>query len=408
MTSMTFRSAPMLLYIINGETMENRTILAVDDAEENLDILSELLSSYHVIGISNGQEALQLAKKEKIDLILLDIMMPDMDGYEVCQKLKQDPDTQHIPVIFLTAKTDIDSIETAYNLGGIDYITKPFKPQELLSRIKTQLDMQKLVIELERSKKELKHLNNTLETKVQEQVEKLDRQHMLIAQKSRLESMGEMINIIVHQWRQPLNRINSNLAVMDSMIRRGMTDSSMMEAQSTKIKQNTKYMSETIADFANFFHPDKKVTYFLIQDVIDKALELLEFCTNNIEINIICTDTIEVSSFEKEYLQVMLIILNNAIDNFESKAIEEPKIDIVMKVYDGIAMLSICDNGGGIDKGDIDRIFDPYYTTKFAREGTGLGLYMAKMIIENSMHGQLQVKNQNGGACFEITIPQER
>jgi signal transduction histidine kinase len=139
--------------------------------------------------------------------------------------------------------------------------------------------------------------------------------------------------------------------------------------------------------------------------VIDKALELIDQRTENVEIKIVSDKELELFSFEKEYLQVLLIILNNAIDNFESKAIKEPTIDIIMKEHDGMATLAICDNGGGVDEGDIDRIFDPYYTTKFAKEGTGLGLYVAKMMIENSMQGQLQVKNQNAGACFEIITP---
>ena len=164
-------------------------------------------------------------------------------------------------------------------------------------------------------------------------------------------------------------------------------------------------MSDTIEDFANFFHPDKKETEFLLQNVIVKALELIDQRTENVEIKIVSTEELELFSFEKEYLQVLLIILNNAIDNFELKKIEEPKIDIVIAEYEEMTILSICDNGGGIDEKDINRIFDPYYTTKFAKEGTGLGLYMAKMMIENSMHGQLQVKNKNAGVCFKIITP---
>jgi PAS domain S-box-containing protein len=252
---------------------------------------------------------------------------------------------------------------------------------------------------------ELSQLNETLETRVKEQVEELDRRHTLMAQQARLASMGEMLSSIAHQWRQPLNRINSNVSVLRSVLRRDPVDHKMLTEQTEMIETNTKYMSDTIEDFANFFHPEKKETVFSLQNVIAKALELIDQRTKNVEINIISDKELELFSFQKEYLQVLLIILNNAIDNFESKVIKEPKIDIIMKEHDGMATLAICDNGGGVDEGDIDRIFDPYYTTKFAKEGAGLGLYMAKMMIENSMHGQLLVKNQNGGACFEIITP---
>ena len=126
------------------------------------------------------------------------------------------------------------------------------------------------------------------------------------------------------------------------------------------------------------------------------------------QINIVFSKELTLFSFEKEYLQVLLIILNNAIDNFKFKKVISPKISIIIKEYNNMLTLSICDNGGGVGGKDINKIFDPYYTTKFAKEGTGLGLYMAKMLIENSMHGQLQVKNENGGVCFKIITPPQR
>ena len=388
--------------------MKRNTVLVVDDVAENLDILVELLEDYDVIDISNSKDALQVVKEENIDLILLDIMMPDMDGYEVCKRLKQNPDTQNIPIIFLTAKIDEASIGKAYDVGGLDYVTKPFKPQELLSRIKTQLDMKKLISNLEKSEEELKSLNDTLERRVEEQVEELKHQYILIAQKSRLASMGEMINIIAHQWRQPLNRINSNVAVISTLLRRKRVEHKMIGSQADKINKNTKYMSDTIEDFSNFFHPDKQERYFLLQDVVSKALALTESYIQNVEINIVSHKSVEISTFEKEYLQVILIILNNAIENFDVNTTQNPRIEIMIKEHDdGMAYLSIGDNGGGIEKKTIDRIFDPYYTTKLTKDGTGLGLYVAKMLIENSMQGKLEVTNKNGGAYFEIMIPRQ-
>ncbi len=126
------------------------TILIVDDTETNIDVLLELLGEkYDVLVAVDGKTALDLANQEKIDLILLDIMMPEMDGYEVCERLKSSEETQNIPVLFITAKTDEDSIEKAYDIGGSDYITKPFKPRELLVRIKTQLKLKELINHLD-------------------------------------------------------------------------------------------------------------------------------------------------------------------------------------------------------------------------------------------------------------------
>jgi len=141
--------------------MENRfTILIVDDTETNVDVLVELLSEKYEIVVSlDGESALEILESQHIDLILLDIMMPKMDGYEVCKRLKKNPKMKDIPVIFITAKTDEDSIEKAYDAGGIDYITKPFKPRELFARIKTQLHLRALIRELEISKEALKRLS---------------------------------------------------------------------------------------------------------------------------------------------------------------------------------------------------------------------------------------------------------
>ncbi len=121
------------------------TLLIVDDTKENLSILLELLGEeYDVIPVTNGKEALDIVKEEKIDLILLDVMMPEMDGFEVCKILKEDTETKDIPIIFITAKTDEDSIEKAYEIGGSDYVTKPFRPRELKARVKRELELQKL------------------------------------------------------------------------------------------------------------------------------------------------------------------------------------------------------------------------------------------------------------------------
>jgi len=121
------------------------SILIVDDTESNIDILLELLNEYDLAVATDGLSAIEIANNEEIDLILLDIIMPEMDGYEVCKKLKLNNKTKYIPIIFITAKTDEDSIEKAYDIGGIDYVTKPFKPRELLARVKRELKLVLLI-----------------------------------------------------------------------------------------------------------------------------------------------------------------------------------------------------------------------------------------------------------------------
>jgi len=148
--------------------ISEKTILVVDDTELNIEILMELLGDkYDMLGATNGEDALEMVAEEKVDLILLDIMMPDMDGYEVCKRLKANPETADIPVIFITAKTDEDSIELAYEVGGVDYITKPFRAREVLSRIANHLALREQKVWLENAvdekTKELTKINFELE-----------------------------------------------------------------------------------------------------------------------------------------------------------------------------------------------------------------------------------------------------
>jgi PleD family two-component response regulator len=138
------------------------TILAVDDTELNLDILTRLLKEYDVIPALSGEDALEIAQNEDIDLILLDIMMPMMNGFEVGRCLKSNPAKCDIPIIFITAKTDEESIAKAYEIGGADYVTKPFMPGELLARVKLQLNLRKTIQELKDSITNVKRLNGML------------------------------------------------------------------------------------------------------------------------------------------------------------------------------------------------------------------------------------------------------
>ncbi len=142
--------------------MKNKkTILIIDDSIENLDIISEILREYDVVDSTSARSAFEIVKEEHIDLILLDIIMPDIDGFEACKHFKLHKESSSIPIIFLTAKSDEESIEQAYDLGGIDYVSKPVKPKELLARVKIQLELQQLLFDLKQSQDELKLLAST-------------------------------------------------------------------------------------------------------------------------------------------------------------------------------------------------------------------------------------------------------
>ncbi|MEA3554720.1 MAG: ABC transporter substrate-binding protein [Campylobacterota bacterium] len=260
------------------------------------------------------------------------------------------------------------------------------------------------LIKQNRLKKEIENLNKNLEIKIKDEVEKNREKDKMIFKQSKLASMGEMLGNIAHQWRQPLNRINLNLAVIEDIIDEPTINKDIVNDKVGNAQKNLKYMSDTIEDFANFFRPNKIMVDTNIHDVISKALVLLNGRLKDVLIDIDTKNKIVYKTYENELLQVILIILNNALDNFEIQNITNKNIKIFIDNNKDFLKIDIIDNGGGIKPEDIDKIFDPYFTTKFKKEGTGLGLYMAKMLLDESMNGELQVYSNNTGATFTIKL----
>lgn len=222
----------------------------------------------------------------------------------------------------------------------------------------------------------------------------------MLIQQSRLASMGEMLTNIAHQWRQPLNRVASFIMNMQIQLMSKDNDKEYLLEKLTLSQKQLEYMSHTIDDFANFFSPNKTKKEFDIQKQIDSALCIIHpsLISKNIDIKIKVTENFSIFGFEKEFSQVILNLLQNAKDAFDIQENTNKSILIIVNKNEVILQ----DNAGGIRTNIIENIFDPYFTTKDKSTGTGLGLYMSKMIIENSMNGSICVKNIAHGACFRI------
>ncbi|WP_108062601.1 ABC transporter substrate-binding protein [Poseidonibacter lekithochrous] len=255
---------------------------------------------------------------------------------------------------------------------------------------------------------EIVDLNRTLEIRVREEVEKNREKDNALFRQSKLASMGEMIGNIAHQWRQPLNRINLSLSVITMLVEKGEFDKKMINDKVESAEKNIKYMSDTIEDFINFFRPDKKITDFCMVNTIERCLKLLEGRISDIKFTVPKERNIKIRNYENEFLQVLLIILNNAIDNFAITKVENKKIHISLLEYRENIKISVMDNSGGIAQENLEKIFEPYFTTKFKKEGTGLGLYMAKMVVEKSMNGKLNVSSINKSSTFVITLEKKK
>ncbi|WP_417334271.1 response regulator [Halarcobacter sp.] len=367
--------------------MPKPLILIVDDNQANIKILVEFLSKdYEVVVSMTGEAALEIIDEEEIDLVLLDIFMPDMDGFEVCEKVYEKHDMYDIPIIFVTASSNDDDIERGFNLGAVDYVTKPFRKVEILSRVKTHIL--------------LKDYKNNLEEKVKEEIEKNRLKEKIMFHQSKLVSIGEMTNSIAHQWRQPLNSINSAVMGIDTCLMKNHIENEEINQKLEEIEIQTQYMSKTIEDFSNFLNPNKHKGNNDLREIVRKTLTIIhtKFSKNNINCEVIEKNKSIVSCIEGEIIQVLIVILNNAVDALKENNITNPQVIIEIDTN----KISVTDNAGGIKKDNLDNVFLPYFTTKKADEGLGIGLHLAKAIIEESNNGKLSVENISCGAKFEI------
>ncbi len=229
----------------------------------------------------------------------------------------------------------------------------------------------------------------------------------LYIQQARLASMGEMIANVAHQWRQPLNALGLILQKIDMLHGRGKLDTQKLNENVSKSMELINGMSDTIDDFRDFFNPNKNKETFLISDAIDKAYSIVEplFIANAIEYEVIVDDNqLSIESYKNELSQVIVNLMNNSRDALVENQVATPKVTIKVEYTDESIFILVCDNAGGIPESVLPKIFNPYFSTKDEKNGTGLGLYMSKMIIEDHMHGMLHVSNLHDGACFSIKI----
>ena len=253
---------------------------------------------------------------------------------------------------------------------------------------------------------ELSEMNKNLEKKIEQSVKDLREKDALLMKQSGLASMGEMIGNIAHQWRQPINGLGLIIQDIQDAYEYDELDNDFLNERVQKSMEIIHFMSQTINDFRNFFKPDKAVQDFDIRESVRKAGSLVEegLKTNMIAFTINADSEIIIRGYQNEYAQVVLNIINNARDVLIEKRVVNPKISVSIYRENGKSFTVIEDNGGGIPDKIIDKIFEPYFTTKDQGKGTGLGLYMSKTIIEKNMNGRLYAENINGGARFVIEV----
>lgn len=370
----------------NSESTFVPTILVVDDNKRNLQVVGNILhdEKYKVAMAINGSTALKLASQLKPDLVLLDIMMPEMDGYEVCKKLKENPETKDIPVIFLTAKVETDDIVEGFNLGGVDYITKPFKQKELLVRIKTQLDL------LESKRKIATQADELLAANV---------------------FKDRLFSIIGHDLRSPLSSIKFTIDMMKS----GVVDFGDDFFHETlgllaKTTDEAYTLLENLLGWAKSQSGNLPVMpeEFSFKEMAESTarLQKLNLSNKNIELIIDVAESICVYADN----QMINTVLRNLLSNAIKFTPNDGKIQIVAtETSNNLVQVSVVDSGVGISEENKKRLFNntnPLKTYGTNNEaGSGLGLILCKDFVEKN-GGKIWIESHEGkGSTFYFSIP---
>lgn len=412
-------------------------ILIVDDTLDNIRFLSTLLveQGYSVRKALNGQMALTAVKTLLPDLILLDINMPEMNGYDVCKQLKENQETARVPVIFLSALDDVLDKVKAFQIGGVDYITKPFQFEEVLVRIQTQLTIRRLQNQLKQQNLELQNaLGNLKKTQAE------------LVHKEKMFGLGQLVAGVAHEINNPVSFISGNLNPAREYIQHLLK---VIQLYQQEYPHPTPAIQAAIADIdLDFVLADlqnligsmqtgvdriralilalrifsrldeSKIKVVDLREGIDSTLLLMQHRLHRednqpeIQVQKNYSELPPIACYASQLNQVFLNLLHNAIDAIDAKIAQtidpsyKPQIWITTEVNESQLRVRIKDNGIGIPETMQTHLFEPFFTTKPVGKGAGLGLSTSYQIVVEKHHGSLTVQSTPGeGAEFILTIP---
>lgn len=364
------------------------TVLVVDDSNNNIQIMTELLKAqYEILSATNAKEALKMLDEGFcIDLILLDVIMPEMNGYELCELILKNQKYKHIPIIFVTILEHEKDIVKGLELGAVDYVVKPIEPVVLKARIKTHI--------------KLKQYKDRL-------LEDIKTKEELILSQSKLAIVGEMFENITHQWKQPLSSISVATSGMKIQKKYEQLDDELLSQGLLKIEESVKYLSHTVDDFRDFLENDRQRHCFNIKALVDKTLSLFDskFKDSHIKVKNNVDESIDITNYENDLMQILMNLFSNAQDVLIQRNKDKKQITIFSQIKQNQIIICVQDNAGGIDKENIELIFNKYFSTKNYKDASGVGLFMSKKIAQERLNANIQAHNVNDGACFDILLP---
>lgn len=492
---------------------KKETILILDNSKQLCVQLQSILiaRNYKVLFATNGNEGIEILKKNEISLLILDMEIDDINALDLLEGLRDMYLLDQFFVLTISNSKNPSLIRDALKNGAEDFLKKPFLYEELLLKIdilikssRNKKNIQEHQQEVENNLKRIKELldstigamfifednlcincnyeavkllgfkwkneilnkkiftlfsnintenkehllDNTLDYNFEDviindtgksydvqikernvlianktlkiialmDITDMKRQEKIISQQAKLASMGEMIGNIAHQWRQPLNSISIAAGGIKLNYELNIEDKEETIFELDNIVENTKFLSSTVQSFQNFLKINKKTNKFYIQSTLKKTLALIHSNLKTFDIEVIANYTYnaQILGVENELIQVFLNIINNSIDILQNSSLLNKSKCIKINIEKNATFLniSIHDNGNGISEDIIDKVFEPYFTTKHQSQGTGLGLYMSHQIIKK-LNGEIEVYNKDFihneiiyyGACFCILIP---
>jgi signal transduction histidine kinase len=389
-------------------------ILVVDDTVANLRLLVNLLveRGYKVRPASNGIMALSAARTEPPDLILLDILMPNMDGYEVCKQLKADQLTHEIPVIFISAVSEVLDKVKAFAMGGVDYITKPFQVEEVLARVETHL----VIRNLQRS---LKEKNEQLEITLQQ----LRTTQNQLLEFEKMAALGNLVAGVAHEINTPIGISVTAASVLSedatdflTIYKSGKMKRADLETFLDTAKESSSMILANLKRAADLVQSFKQVAvdqssesqrcFYLkeyLEEIILSLIGNLKRTKHRIEIT---GDTnLTLNSYPGTLSQIVTnLVMNSLIHAYAEK--EAGQIQIDFKQEGEQLILQYSDDGQGIKPENINQIFDPFFTTNRSQGSTGLGLHIVYNLITQKLRGTIQCESQVGmGTKFTLKLP---
>lgn len=401
--------------------MDKATLLVVDDAPENIDLLHAILQPhYHVKVANGGEKALKILQSDQpTDLVLLDVVMPGLDGYEVCRQIKARPQTQHIPVVFVTAMDEQKDEEFGLALGAVDYVTKPFSAPIVLARIRTHLALHDRTRELERQIV----MRTQTNAELTEALAQLGAARDKIAQSERLAAVGAMVAGVAHELNTPigtgllaastLNDKTQQLArALQTGIKRSELDQYMGNAT-----QACELILGTLHKSASLIRSFKRIALTEARserrrfDLATHVADIAHAVTQTLD-DTPCVPQVDVpagitmDSYPEAVHEVLQHLIHNAQLHGGLAHTPAGKLHICADVLeDPWITLSVRDNGVGVPADHLGRIFDPFFTTKMGTGSNGLGLNVVHNLVTNVLGGSISVTSQPGDTCFVIRIP---